>query len=161
MMADPGTAHGLIQTARGLCSDEEPHVAIDTLLAHAVDAVKDVEAERVRLREIIGRLYEQRGGDRRALCAAIKRAFREANPSNRRMSFNGLVCPVCDVEAERNRVAKLALRVARKYTEASAEIDRLRAAIVEHRTTIHNADGARVDSRDEDERLWASVEVPR
>jgi hypothetical protein len=43
------TAHGAIQTARGLCTDEAPHVEIDALLAHAVDAVKDVEAERDHL----------------------------------------------------------------------------------------------------------------
>lgn len=42
------TAHGLIQTARGLCTDEASHVEIDALLAQAVDAVKDLEAERDR-----------------------------------------------------------------------------------------------------------------
>lgn len=47
------SAHALIQTARGMCTDERPHVEIDALLGRAVDAVKDVEealaeAERTR-----------------------------------------------------------------------------------------------------------------
>jgi hypothetical protein len=48
------------------------------------------------------------------------------------------------------------------------ERDRLRRAIVEHRTTIRNAGTVRVDSRDEeaaqakhaaDQRLWATVDA--
>jgi len=37
------SAYGLIQTARGMCSDEEPHHKIDALLAQAADAAHDVE----------------------------------------------------------------------------------------------------------------------
>lgn len=42
-------AYPLIQTARGMCTDEEPHVEIDKMLAKAVDAAKDLEAEVERL----------------------------------------------------------------------------------------------------------------
>jgi hypothetical protein len=42
--------HGYIQAARGMCTDEEPYVAIDRVLAHALEAAKDLEEEVKRLR---------------------------------------------------------------------------------------------------------------
>jgi hypothetical protein len=41
--------HPLLQTARGMCADEDPYERIDALLAAAVDAVKDLEATVVPL----------------------------------------------------------------------------------------------------------------
>lgn len=40
------TVHGIIQTARGMCSDELPHTQIDAMLSRAVDVAKDVEGNR-------------------------------------------------------------------------------------------------------------------
>jgi hypothetical protein len=45
--------HPLIQEARGMCSDECPHVEIDGLLGQALDAAKDLEADVKRLRDAI------------------------------------------------------------------------------------------------------------
>jgi hypothetical protein len=41
-------AHGLIETARGMCTDELDYRAIDVQLAHASDAVRAIEHERDR-----------------------------------------------------------------------------------------------------------------
>jgi hypothetical protein len=45
------TVHGVLQTIRGMCSDECSHVLIDQALAAAVELAKDIEAERDWLRE--------------------------------------------------------------------------------------------------------------
>ena len=44
-------AHGYVQTARGMCSDEVPYWVLDQQLAEAVERVKDIEEERDALRE--------------------------------------------------------------------------------------------------------------
>lgn len=45
--------HPLIQEARGMCSDECPHVEIDGVLGEVLDAAKDLEDEVERLREAL------------------------------------------------------------------------------------------------------------
>lgn len=55
-------SHGLIQTDRGLCTDEAPHVEIDAMLTRAVEQVKDVEAERDRYREALRDVVASRYG---------------------------------------------------------------------------------------------------
>ncbi len=42
---DTSSAHGMVQTARGMCSDEEPYEKIDALLGEAVERIKDLEDE--------------------------------------------------------------------------------------------------------------------
>lgn len=42
----PMNAHGLIQTARGMCTDERPYPEIDAMLSEALDVVYELEALR-------------------------------------------------------------------------------------------------------------------
>lgn len=49
-VSHPLSVHAQVEWTRGMCSDEESHVAIDRRLARISDMVRDLEAERDRLR---------------------------------------------------------------------------------------------------------------
>ena len=69
------TAHGFIQTARGLITDDAPPTELDGVLARAVEAVKDVEAERDAykraLEEIVATDWRLEEDDLRDIARAV------------------------------------------------------------------------------------------
>ena len=65
------TAHGFIQTARGLITDDAPPTELDGVLARAVEAVKDVEAERDAYKALILEVIEYVANGRFQLIAQI------------------------------------------------------------------------------------------
>lgn len=105
--------HGLIQTARGACSDEEPHVVIDALLSSAVDVAKALEAERDGLRAEVQRLRQGLWDENERLRTALGDALAHA----KRARFTGMFYedgtpaedyPINDFNAEAQRLRVIA-----------------------------------------------------
>jgi hypothetical protein len=53
-------AHPIVQWARGLRADEQPHHLIDAKLSEALDPIYALEAETSRLREQVAALTKER-----------------------------------------------------------------------------------------------------
>jgi hypothetical protein len=76
--------HPLIQEARGMCSDECPHVEIDGVLGEVLDAARDLEAEVDRQRKALERIANLKQMpaldpyDTQARCRFIARAALDA-----------------------------------------------------------------------------------
>jgi len=105
-------AHGIVQYARGMCVDEEPHPVIEAKLAEAVERIKDVEDERDAL---VARVEQAEARE-----AALREALRPFVSHPRNLSI-GSIDNVVEVRVTADQFAAALAALAAPSTGETTE----------------------------------------